>query len=120
MAAYNTLEFEAVCPSCNRQGIMKSQCHVASSFEKNTEGPLHNVSYSIGKKMRWWAETDPRYAEWRCDGLHVNGDSVEECCYTRCGLCNAKLFAVICFDRLIPAIVKQIGLEDAWPDGYPR
>jgi hypothetical protein len=45
---------------------------------------------------------------------------VRECCYSECTACRAEIFAVVGWSGLRVVEIGQVGLENEWPDGFPK
>ncbi len=122
MAAFNWLLFDSNCPKCGNAIALKAQCHAASSFSGDESGRFNDRPYKLGQKMAWWNEDDPRWSSWKEGGQCVvnRTDSVRECCYTKCPVCGARLYAVIQFDQATPVAVLDVGPEENWPDEYKK
>lgn len=122
MAAYNWIDFEALCPDCGRGASIRAQCYVASS-RSGLDGRFHDREYRLGERMAWWAPDDPDYVDWRDEGgsVRLAGDAeVRECCYASCRRCDTELFAVIRFVRLVPTTVEAVGYDRNWPREFLR
>lgn len=123
MSAFNWIEFRAKCPVCNHEDkTLKSQTHVASSYDGDDNERFHDHVYTIGQKMRWFSEPDNRFADWK-QGNYIKQNLLPdnkdiECCYTTCTYCNAQLYAVVEFENCIPFRITQIGLEENWPKEF--
>jgi hypothetical protein len=120
MAAFNWIEFAGHCPICGPNATIRAQCHLASSFNGDDCGRFCHAVYRLGERMRWWLPSDPRFSEWTKGAPDMSDGVVEECCYSDCGRCAAKLYAVIRFRELSPEQVVALGKEDEWPASHPR
>ena len=122
MAAFNWIEFQATCPACSRECVVRAQCHVASSYDGDDAGRFHDRSYGLMQAMRWWPPSDPRWSGWREGGHAIDeaGDGAVECCYANCGRCGADLFAIIRFASRVPREWIRLGLEEDWPADFSR
>ena len=121
MSAFNWIVIERTCPQCHRHGVIKAQCHVASSFDGDDGGRFHDREYRVGERMRWWDRADPRFEAWKDDAKSdtANPDRMVECCYASCSMCNAPLFALVEFEDVTPIAVGDVGLEEDWPAEFP-
>ena len=120
MSAYNEITIDLACPSCARIGQVRAQAHVAADFDGDHTGRFCGREYRIGERMAWWHEEDPRHAGWTDPDGGTPSDSVDECCYARCGACASELFALIHFLNLRPTAVLSLGLVEDWPPDYPQ
>jgi len=122
MAAYNWINIDAMCPSCNKVVSIRCQTHIASDFGGDENGRFLHREYQLGDKMAWWPEDHKRFLnwreEWRGDSGNLQSDQAVEACYAYCENCEAKLCVVIQFENLRPVEVIRITLEEDWPDGY--
>lgn len=123
MGAYNWINFNFLCPACNNVTTLRSQTHVASDFG-GIEDRFCMKTYHIGEKMAWWPPNDKQFKNWRDDYyFHVHKlaeNQEEECCYAKCTICKAELYAVIFFEDITPIKIKAVGLEEHWPEGYSK
>ncbi len=120
MSAYNWIEFEGCCPSCQKKAVIRCQIHTCSDYDGDDTGRFHDRIYKLGDVMAWWPVSDPRYNDWLDSNTkkEYEYDANTECCYAECGKCSAELFSVIKFNNCSPAEVLGLGLEKDWPKDY--
>jgi hypothetical protein len=122
VAAFNWVDFKARCPACSEEAEIRSQLHVAASFEGD-DGRFCNHKYRIGDVLRWWNKDDSRYNDWKShEAIAKKKDgSVWECCYATCAANGDKLYVIIqvSADLKIERVL-QIGPEFEWPSEYLR
>jgi hypothetical protein len=119
MAAFNWIEFEEVCPNCNRLSRIRCQTHIASEFAGDENTDFYRREYRLGDKMAWWPPGHLNFRFWRehSEPNQAPDQAVEACC-ADCQNCKAHLCAVILFDDLRPVQVTHLSLESDWPDGF--
>ena len=122
MAAFNWVDIKARCPTCSQETEIRSQLHVAASFEGD-EDRFCNQKYRVGDVLRWWNKDDPRYHDWKSDeALAKKMDGgVCECCYATCAANGDKLYVIIqvSADLEIERVL-EIGPDSEWPLEYLR
>jgi hypothetical protein len=119
MSAFNWIEFDGVCPLCNKQRRIRAQTHLASSYDGDERGRFCDVTYHLGEEMHWWNDFPRRDTWYECEPVHVmgNGD-IREACYAKCIALDHELFAILEFNNFTPRKVIEIGPEAEWPAGY--
>lgn len=120
MAAFNWIDFIANCPACQKRTTIRSQAHVAASFDGDETGRFCQRVYTLGEKLPWFPRGHRKYNTWHHRGDTWKEDDAREACYSTCQSCNAKLYAVIKFVNFTPVKVLDIGLESNWPEGYQQ
>jgi hypothetical protein len=118
MGAYNWIVINRVCPKCKLQGLIKCQTHFCSDYGGDVTGRFHDREYLLGEKMAWWGREDPRHSVWANSNHRVLLEKFDECCCATCMTCNTNLYVVIEFEDCRPVRVKELGLEEYWPDNY--
>jgi hypothetical protein len=113
MSAYNWVEIERICPSCNVKSCIKCQTHFYSDYNSDESGRFHERNYKIGETMAWWSSSNPKHSEWRDSNYGQEDKYYEdsECCFSECLNCGGKLFVILYFKACSLSEVLGIGLE---------
>lgn len=127
MGAYNWIEIEAECPVCKQTGLLRAQTHVASDFDGDARGRFCHRVFSVGDRMFWWDERDPKYKDWKRSNWsdyktmlkEYDRDASTECCHTTCTVCGSRdLFAIVHFQSLVVSKVLAVGLDSNRPEYF--
>ena len=121
MGAYNWVLSQQRCPACRQLSTIKSQLHIAASFDGDENGRFSNREYHLGDTLNWFTGT--RLEKAYDNSYKITPDPpgvATECCYSTCNSCNFEGFVIVTLQQLkLSSITAVEALED-WPEDYYR
>lgn len=120
MSARNWILSRQKCPACDQITTVKSQLHIAASFDGDESGRFCNREYYLGDRISWFNGPDSRQKHWEA-GNKKEPDLPgldTECCYSSCSACHFEGYVIITLEQLKLVSITAIAHLDNWPDSY--
>src|SRR6218665_807698 len=119
MGAYNWILSRQKCPACHQITTIKSQLHIAASFDGDESGRFCNREYYLGETMSWFkGPGTPRNCETGNKKEPELPGTDTECCYSSCSNCNFEGYVIVSLKQLKLISITAIEQLDNWPDEY--